>query len=356
MRGLYLSSQREQDTFDIRHLTASPLSELPLGADQRSHPPSAEVQVKKTSRLDLSRRAFLGAALTGVGLVVLPVSMRVSAAEEGAVSALAFDGDALLVARQTLSRSDNAGATWRSEPAPDTGEILALATHPERPGRIVVGLSKGGVMVLEDGSSNWEVRSSGLPQDAVIAVTIAATQPDTLYATVRGDGLWQSQDAGRSWSFAMDRPWLLDAEHDPIALVSVNLASGMGGIWIYAATEVGLSRVPDCFCRWQDVQRGDAMDALASGSKAAPEAPLPPGEPIYALVGAPSAPDTLFAALPGGIWASYDAGVVWSQVTAARAMAIAVHPTNSKYIVAATDGGLLQSRDSGTTWTAFAGK
>ncbi|MDV4146746.1 hypothetical protein [Shimia sp. FJ5] len=58
----------------------------------------------------------------------------------------------------------------------------------------------------------------------------------------------------------MDRPWLDDAERDPLALASVELETGMGGIWIYAGTEVGLARVPDCFCRWQDVQPGNAMD------------------------------------------------------------------------------------------------
>lgn len=302
----------------------------------------------------LSRRAFVAAAVAGAGLLALPPTVRAGTTEGSPVRALAFEGDALLVARQTLSRSDDGGASWASEPIPDAGAILALATHPDRPDRIVAGLATGGVAVSNDRGRSWEARNGGLPHEAVIAIAVAAAQPDTLYAAVRGDGLWRSEDAGRSWTFVMDRPWLAEAERDPMALASVNLATGMGGIWIYAGTEAGLTRVPDCFCRWQDVQPGDAMAALAAGAETAPEAPLPAGESIQALVSAPSVPETLYAALPSGVWASHDAGVVWSCVTRGRATAVAVHPTDPEHIVAVLDGGLMQSRDGGATWTALA--
>lgn len=302
----------------------------------------------------LSRRSFVGAALAGAGLLALPPELRAGTAEEAPVHALAFDGGALLVVRQTLSRSDDGGASWASESAPGAGDILALATHRDRPGRIIAGLATGGVAVSKDGGGSWETRTEGLPSEPVVAITVAAAQPDTLYAAISGDGLWRSEDAGRTWTFVMDRPWLAEAERDPMALTSVNLASGMGGIWIYAGTEAGLTRVPDCFCRWQDVQPDDAMDALVSGVDAAPDAPLPEGEPIHALVSAPSAPETLYAALPSGVWASQDAGLVWSRVTAGGATAIAVHPTDAEHIVATLDGRLMQSRDGGATWTALA--
>ena len=314
--------------------------------------------MKGTSGLSalLSRRVFLSTALAGVGFIGLPPSLFAGSAEVVRIQALAFDGDALLVAGQTLSRSDDGGVSWISEPTPEAPDILALATHPDRPGRIIAGLANGGIIVSGDGGRTWEVRNEGLPREAVTAVAAAAAQPDIIYAAVRGDGLWRSEDAGSSWTFVMDRPWLMEAERDPMALASVNLATGMGGIWIYAGTEVGLTRVPDCFCRWQGVQPGDAMAALASGAEAPPEALLPAGEPIQALVSAPSEPHTLYAALPSGVWVSHDAGVVWSRVTPGRAMAVAVHPTDAEHILAAIDGGLMQSRNGGTTWTALAAK
>jgi|TARA_R110000824_G_scaffold335158_1_gene521716 photosystem II stability/assembly factor-like uncharacterized protein len=266
--------------------------------------------------------------------------------------ALAFDGDALLAAGSDLLRSDDGGSSWTGLPVP--AAVLALATHPERPGRIIAGLASGGVALSEDGGRSWESRSRGLSEGEVDAVAIAAGQPDVIYAAVRGDGLWKSEDAGQSWSLAMDRPWLNEIERDLLALASVDLATGMGGIWIYAGTDTGLSRVPDCFCRWQDVQPGDAMDALVSGHAPPSEAPLPAGEPIHALASAPSAPGTLYAALPSGVWTSRDGGIVWSHLAGGFAVAVAVHPVDPDHIVAALDGGLKQSRDGGATWSALA--
>lgn len=297
-----------------------------------------------------SRRAFLGAMATGAGLIGLPFSLRAAPGATG--HAIAFDGDALILAEGTLSRRDGASG-WMALAGPAAGSILSLTTHPARPGRVAAGLTSGGTALSEDGGHSWEARSQGLPDAPVTAVTVAAAEPDTIYAAIRGDGLWKSEDAGRSWALAMDRPWLADAERDLTALASVDLATGMGGIWIYAGTELGLTRVPDCFCRWQDVQPGDAMDALVSGKPVPMDAPLPEGETINALVSASSLPTRLYAALPSGIWESRDAGVVWSQRSNTRALAVAVHPTNADHVVAITGDGLFESRDGGANWTAL---
>lgn len=300
----------------------------------------------------LTRRRFLLTSATAVGVSALPKVLRAAGPAEAAVSALAFDGDALLVASSDLIRTDDGGGSWMPLPVP--GAVLALATHPERPGRVIAGLVSGGVALSEDGGRTWESRSGGLTDGEVDAVAIASGQPDMIYAAIRGDGLWKSEDAGQSWSLAMDRPWLEDSERDLLALASVDLATGMGGIWIYAGTEAGLTRVPDCFCRWQDVQPGNAMDALVSGDPPPSDAPLPAGEPIRALASAFSTPGTLYSALPSGVWASRDGGVIWSRVAEASASAVAVHPTDDAQVLAVLDGVLQLSRDGGATWAALA--
>ena len=302
-----------------------------------------------------TRRAFLTPAAAFGASAVLSVSVnRTARAAPGKTpSAIAFDGNALIVGGAGFIRRDDGGVSTPL-PGPKSGSILSLATHNDRAGRIVAGLSNGGVALSEDGGQSWEARSQGLPEAPVVAVAAAASNPETLYVSVHGDGLWKSEDAGRSWVFAMDRPWLADAERDLTALASVDLASGMGGIWLYAGTGLGLTRVPDCFCRWQDVQPGDAMDALVSGAAPAPEAPLPTGEPIHALVSAASVPMRLYAALPSGVWASSDAGVVWEQRSSFRTDAVAVHPKNADQVVALTKEGLTQTRDGGLSWTPLA--
>ena len=297
-----------------------------------------------------TRRAFLSSAL-GVGAyVLLPDLAR--AGSGGGIRALAFDGDVLLAAEATLNVSEDSGGTWAERATP--GKVLAMATNPDRPGLIAAGLEKGGVALSADGGATWRIGNAGLPNGEVNALAIASRNPDLIYAAVRGDGLYKSEDAGETWTLAMDRPWLKEAERDPLTLASVDLETGMGGIWIYAGTEMGLTRVPDCFCRWQDVQPGNAMDALVSGDAPPPENPLPEGEPIQSLASSPSAPERLYAAMPSGVWTSADGGVVWTQVARSAATAIAVHPRDETYIAAVIGGTLKLSRDGGKSWTATA--
>ena len=62
----------------------------------------------------LSRRAFLGAMAAGAGLIGLPFSLRAAPGATG--PAIAFDGDALILAKDTLSRSDGAVGWCRLAP------------------------------------------------------------------------------------------------------------------------------------------------------------------------------------------------------------------------------------------------
>lgn len=298
----------------------------------------------------LSRRAFLATGAAAVWTTFPRNSF--AGAQPGGVT-LAFDGDSLVIADATLRRLDPSGGDREDLPAP-AQPIRTLASHPDRPGRLFAAPEGGGVLRSDDGGRRWRATGSGLPAAQVAALAVAAATPDTLYAAALGDGIWRSEDAGTSWSFVMDRPWIAEAEREVRALASVNLASGMGGIWLYAGTEAGLTRVPDCFCRWQDVVAGDAMDALVAGDAPPPEAPLPAGEPVLALASAHAAPERLCAALPSGLWASADGGVIWTRQSELRAAALAIDPRDPDHIVAATDGGLNQSRDGGTTWTALA--
>lgn len=302
----------------------------------------------------LSRRALLGGGVAGLGLISGLVPLRAATPGTTDQPAIAFDDAGLILAADRLYRSEDGGATWSALAESGPGAIVALATHPDRPGRVHAAIASGGLVRSDDGGRSWTPQGGGLPAAPATAMTVAAAAPDTLYLAIAGDGLWQSEDAGATWTFAMDRPYLADAEREVLALVSVNNASGMGGIWLYAGTDPGLTRVPDCFCRWQDVQPGDAMEALASGKTPPSTAPLPAGEPVRALALAPRTPETLYAGLASGIWKSADAGVNWLRAAEADVLALAVNPADPDHIAAATRGGIILSRDGGATWTAAA--
>ncbi len=302
----------------------------------------------------LSRRHMMTLFGTGIGLSLIGQRpARAAAGPSGPVRALAFDGPALILAADAFWRSSDGGAGWTEMPGWDATSVTALATHNSVPGRIFAALRTGGVIRSDDAGTTWVASGAGLPDAPVAAITSAAQAPDTLYAAIDGDGLWQSEDAGESWAFVMDRPYQDAAEHDVLAMVSVNLASGMGGIWVYAGTERGLIRVPDCFCRWQDVQAGDAMDALASGIDPAPQYPLPADEAVVVLAAAPGMGELLYAGLTSGIWTSTDAGVNWTKVHPFAARHLAIDPDDPAHLVAADDTTILASRNGGTSWSTI---
>lgn len=297
-------------------------------------------------------RAMVQLAHPVIALLIATLPGVASAeAPQGRATALTFGGDAIILATEDgLWRSKDGGADWTRLPSDLGSKVEALATHPDRPDRLLAALENGGVALSEDGGSTWTQVAAGLPELSATAIAIASQNPDTVYVALAGDGLWQSLDAGATWTLAMDRPWLEDAERDLLALASVNSPSGMGGIWVYAGTEVGLTRVPDCFCRWQDVHPGNAMDALVAGVDPAPVTPLAPNEAVLDLALAPAAPEVIQAATPSGLWRSEDAGVNWVRTRSTAALALAVDPANPDHIVAATEGGILTSHDGGLTW------
>ena len=297
---------------------------------------------------DISRRRVLSGGLAAVGsALILPhVSLAMTTGES--ILALHYDGDALVVASKRK--------LWRV-PAPGDIQhvslersITAITSHPETPGTLFAAVDPVGFMPSRDGGRTWADANAGLPATRVTALTQAALEPDMLYAALADDGLWRSQDAGESWEFVMDRPYLGGAEREVLTPVSVGNPTGMGGIWLYAGTDAGLTRVPDCFCRWQDVTAGDAMDALAAGKTPPPAKPLPEGQPITHLALSPKAPERLYAGLATGLWASPDAGVNWTRAAAGKIDALAVDPADPQHLAAVRDSTLSVSRDGGLTF------
>ena len=233
--------------------------------------------------------------------------------------------------------------------------VAALATHPDLAG-VIYAATSSGLMRSVDAGLSWRPAGPGLPSTTLDAVAIAAHDPLIIYVAVRGDGLWQSKDGTKSWDFAMDRPLVDKVEVDVQAIASVGSLSGMGGYWVYAGTAKGVSKVPDCFCRWSSLESTGAMEVSPGAAKPAPIDPEMrlPHLSATSLAVAPSVPNVLFAGLPSGIWKTEDTGSTWQLVSKALASPIlAVDPNDPNHIVAAiSNGTMLSSRDSGVTWAA----
>ena len=309
----------------------------------------------------LSRRRLL----MGLGAVALssgrpPGLLRAFAGTPtgrptGTVTALAFDQGKLLAAAAGIWISADGGVSFSPRSEGPGAAVTALATHPDKPG-VIYATTSNGLLRSVDAGLSWNSAGPGLPASPMDAVAIAAHDPQIIYVAVRGDGIWQSKDGAKSWDFAMDRPLVDKVEVDVQALASVGSLSGMGGYWVYAGTSKGVSKVPDCFCRWSSLESTGAMEVSTSAAKPARVDPALrlPHLSATSLAVAPSVPNVLFAGLPSGIWKTGDTGSTWQLVGKALASPIlAVDPNDPNHLVAAiSDGMMLSSRNNGLTWAA----
>ncbi len=93
-----------------------------------------------------------------------------------------------------------------------------------------------GIIRSNDFGQTWQRSDPGIPNADVHALAVDAHKPKQLYAWVVEYGLYRSRDGGKSWHRAADGP----DNPEVRALASVNIPSGMGGIFIYAGTADGV--------------------------------------------------------------------------------------------------------------------
>jgi len=166
------------------------------------------------------------------------------------VHALAVDsaGQSLLLAAHTgLFRSGDRGRSWKAVAISAKHfhlDVMAIAADPRNSKKIYIGTHEAGVFKSADGGVTWKQTNNGLGGMDVHGLAVDANAPSKLYAAVRetNDGIYRSTDGGEKWTRADDGP-----EGEIKVLKSVNIPTGMGGIFLYAGTSTGLQKSPDCF-------------------------------------------------------------------------------------------------------------
>ena len=143
-----------------------------------------------------------------------------------------------------LFRSRDAGVTW--ERVSLKGEVpgsdfMTLAMHPQQHDVLYAGGHDLGILRSADFGQTWQRAKQGIPSPDVHALTVDPLKPQQLYAWVVEHGLYRSQDGGGSWHRVNDGP----SNPEVRALASVNISTGMGGIFLYAGTADGVFKSPD---------------------------------------------------------------------------------------------------------------
>ena len=166
------------------------------------------------------------------------------------VHALAIDSDGqtlFLGAHTGLFRSDDRGRIWKKVSVSNKHahlDVMDIAVDPREPKNIYFGTHDAAVFKSTDRGKTWSAASSGIGGPDVHGLAIDPNMPFKLHAAVRdkGEGIYRTTDQGKKWVRVDDGP-----QGEIKVLRSVNISTGMGGIFLYAGTSTGLQRSPDCF-------------------------------------------------------------------------------------------------------------
>ena len=161
---------------------------------------------------------------------------------------MAADGRSLFLGAHTgLFRSEDGGRTWKkvalSEKHPHL-DVMTVTPNPKDSKTIYVGTHEAGIFKSTDGGSTWKQVNNGLGGMDANGLAVDPNNPSKLHVAIRdkGDGIYRTSDGGAKWTRVDDGP-----EGEVKVLKSVNISTGMGGIFLYAGTSTGLQKSPDCF-------------------------------------------------------------------------------------------------------------
>jgi len=186
-----------------------------------------------------------GAAVYIAGTLLVLAPAHGFAAVPATIQSLAVhpQGDVLLIAGGSgLYQSRDRGKTVTPVALREAQgkKLTAVVLDWTAKGAIYVATEGAGVLRSRDSGQTWIGANKGLESLQVVGLAVDPRQRQKLHAMTRDKGLFRTVDGGESWERVDDGP--AGTMH---VLASVNISTGMGGIFLYAGTDQGLVRGPD---------------------------------------------------------------------------------------------------------------
>jgi photosystem II stability/assembly factor-like uncharacterized protein len=278
-----------------------------------------------------------------------------------------------------LLRSADGGSTWSATLV--NSHLGSVAVDPGSP-RTAYYTDELGVYKSTDAGKTWKLLAGPSENGEPVPFGSLALARGVIYLHA-GDGIYRSDDGGRSWQRAGNAPWqkLLDAAFlaDPSAPEKLYLA-GPGGIYgstdggrIWSPLDGGLPRLPfNATLPFYSLvlspgrrgvlyagaeQRGVAKSLDGGANWHIGLEPGLSGGPVALLKVHPSRPDTIYVGLAGGgdrAFFTTDGGQTWKgfnrRIARDGLLDLAFDPDDPDRLYAANGNGLWESRDSGGTW------
>ncbi|MCU1229542.1 MAG: hypothetical protein JWO97_2426 [Acidobacteria bacterium] len=227
-----------------------------------------------------------------------------------------------------LYRTDDRGKSWYRI-SDESMVINTIALHPQRPDRLILGIEGDGVYVSDDAGKTYTRSSEGLRNLSITSVAADPAEKNRVYAAVvfggAASGIYESNDAGVNWkklsAKALPEVLSLNVTDDPEARFVAGTEKGFffsadGAEWTQAAP----------------INRPIRVDKIVRFSKV-----------------------RSFAATSEGVFTSRDGGRSWYRLAGAedRAVDLAVGTLGDKRaLFALTSNGILVF--DGEKWSAIA--
>jgi photosystem II stability/assembly factor-like uncharacterized protein len=262
-----------------------------------------------------------------------------------------------LGSEQGLYCSDDAADSWSRMESPLNGlQIWSILLLPHAPEVIVVGTCPARLFRSDDGGQTWTEGAVRMLQECprimrtrVTTIIADPNEPDTIWAGVEIDGIYRSQDRGRTWH-------KLGTGLSSLDIHGLVIVPGNGQVRrLLASTNNDMNLSTDNGVTWQPLNVGRTLPWSYCRGLA-----QPCGQPETILLGNGDGPPGTI----GMVARSPDAGRTWQpwQLTPSGTERVpgranstlwnfAVHPTDPGLIYAASvSGGIYRSIDGGTSW------
>ena len=269
------------------------------------------------------------------------------------------------------------GLKWRNIGPPRGGRVGAVAGAIGQPGVFYIGLPFGGVWKTTSAGTTWfPVFDSVAEISSIASLAVAPSDPNVVYAgtgdtyrpTYRGNGIYKSMDAGKTWRhLSLGDTKVPNILVDPKA-PNIVIAAALGNVESKSDVR-GVFRSVDGGATWTRTLFVDDETGVEDIASAFDEPTV-----IYAVTGryySPPSASGLGASgrgaagtgtASGAVFKSTDEGQTWTRVTGTglpsldgntrmRRLAVA-GKTKAQRVFLAGVGRVVRSDDGGATWKA----
>lgn len=280
------------------------------------------------------------------------------------VSALAL---AIVTLQAPAVTVPTTGLKWRNIGPFRGGRVGAVAGAIGQPGVFYIGLPFGGVWKTTSGGTTWfPIFDSVSEISSIASIAVAPSDPNVVYAgtgdtyrpAYRGNGIYKSADAGKTWRHLSLGDTkvpniLVDPKNPEIVLAAAlgNVQTKSDARGVFRSTDGGLT-----WTRTLVVDEETGVNDIAAAFDEPDVVYAVTGHYYTPATGAPAGASTS----AGAVFKSTDEGATWARVSGtglppldgnARVRRLAVaEKTRGQRVFLAGVGRLARSEDGGATW------